>query len=1775
MDSATDIEELDELDGFEEIDDIEELEDFQEVKAAAPPPMPPRPPAPPAPPTAPPPPTPPDVTVRAAAPPPPKPPAPPPKPASSDSSDSADALDAQVAEAQGDDAVDDFVPPPPLEQRIEQPTVLEKTLEAIQEGNWEDRAAELLRELDAATDKKQIGAIAYDLGDFYERRIGDEARAVKAYGRALQADPSLRPNLWAIRRVFYRRKLWPNLIKLLDAEIRFARDDKERADLQLEKAQILEDKINDRDAAKEAYSAAAGLDPDAIAAHVGIERIALSDGDNAALSKAWRALATVVQHPSRKVAYLLDLSRLHAEEGDEGLGIAADAMREAAELGVDVAYITRERLRLAEMSNDPHALLEALDTQITDLLSQYGPSGLPDGEEAAAAGAGAPRDPSAPLDRATSLRLQMVALRRRQARVAMDQLADPDQAWQYLTQALTVAPGEPLVMADLADVAEKLGKFDALAQLCQGWESLEGDPTRSLSLSLRRADALLRSGEREQAQELLGSLNSAAPGYLPISALRERDALDQRDWQQLAKVYVTAAEAARLGTSFGPGSVANPDPAGAAAFYVSAGDIFVSFLADPDQARTAYGQALEAQAAYPPAVEALTTLYIQTGQLDEAIGLLSAQSKSAATADGAAAFRSQLLERLADLYNRVGKVEPLIETLTELLALHPDSRALRWRLEAALRRTERHAERAEVLERLAKSEDDPIKRAAVLLEAGRLCERVLDEKDRAATIYRDVLEAVPTDRYARAALIALLRSEEKWEELVAERKAEAEHVEDGPSVGRALREAAWVLREKLDRGADAADVYRELLDRTPDDRFALRGLSDALAAANDDDGLVEVMEREANAETEPAAQAAAFLRLGATLERLDRWADAVDAYSSANEAEPDKPRAAVAMYELAVRSGEPSAQVAALSALALHRPDAAVRGDLLEEIGWLSTLRLEDYDRAADAFRVAIAGSAPGTKRIGARLGSALVQARRQEMHELGDALSELAADVSHADAKTTLLLRSAAVSEVAGDRDQARKRLADALAAGPEHLGAIVAAAEHLPVDSGLDDGAMSSGEQDADGGPAIDAAMVYQRRAALSDDPIARQDWSLDAAEALERKGRLKEAGEVLATVLRSRPDDIRSLELLVRVCRRGGERKGLASASLALARIIGDPVGKLALLREAATIFDEELKQSEAAASVYQRIVNEEPGAREFDRLRAIYAEHEEVAGLVEIIGNRLNWLDQQETGPQRKVPLLLERAVLRNKVGDARGASRDLTALYQIDTRNAEALREQANVMLQLGEHKTAVQRLERYLEVELDPEKRGWAELTLSEVLAENMDDIAGAIQQVEHVVTQSPDDLEVRERLISLVMRAEDHHRAVREIRELKRLRKSSAERARDELRVAGVYRDQLKDKGKARQALERARQLDPLNIDAIKDLAGLADDSDAKKGVLRHAATDIRDKIDETPERGALYERLAVICQWHNMDHERFLALDALAALGSLSADQRKFVDTRRAGLDKFISVPKAAIAADDWRTCMAHPREGGFAAELWETIAEGAAKLTGVDSGRLGFSRADKTSLKAATRQYPMLANGIQCFGATNVELYISDAKKQYARVVSTAKPMMYISTDVAKAETAFTRFLLGRALAQVRTRTGTLAQLRDDEVMMLFAAAARVANVTPPPSSVAAITSADGAAVADRAKALNKQLGRRERKNMQLLTSRFSELSDPLAWRQAVIGTSARAGLLFGGDISVALDIMDVGRGGRSLKDDKAGLELLAWAVGDAHRTLRKQLSLVNKA
>src|SRR5436305_397378 len=68
----------------------------------------------------------------------------------------------------------------PVEASLDMPTVVDKAITALGDSGAEGRAEEMARRLEAKVLDDPTGAavLAYELGELYERRLADEARAV-------------------------------------------------------------------------------------------------------------------------------------------------------------------------------------------------------------------------------------------------------------------------------------------------------------------------------------------------------------------------------------------------------------------------------------------------------------------------------------------------------------------------------------------------------------------------------------------------------------------------------------------------------------------------------------------------------------------------------------------------------------------------------------------------------------------------------------------------------------------------------------------------------------------------------------------------------------------------------------------------------------------------------------------------------------------------------------------------------------------------------------------------------------------------------------------------------------------------------------------------------------------------------------------------------------------------------------------------------------------------------------------------------------------------------------------------------------------------------------------------------------------------------------------------------------------------------------------------------------------------------------------------------------
>jgi hypothetical protein len=1638
----------------------------------------------------------------------------------------------------------------PLEALLEHPTVVDKALAALGEAGGEQRAEQMTKELEAKvlTDPGGSAFLAYELGELYERRLADEARAVKAFGRAVNLDPSLRANLWAIRRVFYRRALWPNLAKLVDAEVAYARDDHERADLLLEKARVHAHRMNELDEARTALDEAARIAPQHQGVLLELERVVAKQNAAPALLDVWERLAEAVEQPARKLSYWLEVGRGAAAASE--LARAHEAFEKAAQLAVGTPAaerVARERLRIAEDNGVAEDISKAIDSLCEVLLAAFGPAGPATGE-----GATVGERPG----RATAIRHELVALRRRQAQLAR-QSDHRERAWELLQQASALAPGESIVLADLTELAEELGRYDDLAELVQSWQAVEADPSRAMALSIKRADALLRGGQGEQARALLASLEAAAPGFIILTSIAERDALSRGEPGELAKVYLAAAHAAQLGTHLGPGQAVQPEPKAAAALYVQAAELLAHEVGTPeaiDEARAALAKALEVAADDPAALEALTELDDATGNLTEALTRLRAAAERATSAD-----KRALLERTIRLARGHGALEQMIELERELIALAPEELSLRWRLESTLAQLGRDDERGDLLVQIAADETDATGRGTALLAAARLRERA-GNVEAATDLYRQVLALWTEDTFARESLIDLLRAQERWPELVAERRSEARALPDGPAARRALREAAWVLEIRQGDAAQAAQVYDEWLTRMPDDRAALEGAARCRAAFGDRNGVVTARAAIAENDASPDAQwlhAAALERAG----QLDEAAEAERVLMAREEESVAATTAALALGELSASRGDTVMRVEAAAALASRAGDTRLGAALAEDSGWMYALVLEDFDRAAQSFGAAIELEAT---RRGAILGLALVAAKRGDHAQLAQAYEQLASSVAMPDMAAALLLRSAAIAVAGGDLDLANARIAAASTAAPDDTSALLVIAETAPPP------VVADGDSFAAVDPLLARAEVLEMRGALADDPIASASWELDRAEALELAGRLREAGNVIASVLKTRPDDLRALSALRRMAKRAGDTATAAQAAYGLARVLGDRDAKLDLLREAAGVFDGPgmSHNTDYAVASYKRIVAIEPGAHEIDRLMELLRERADVRSLVNIVTDRLTWLEAEGRGGEEAVPLLLERATVLHGLGDQQAAMADLDALLEQSPNNTEALRFRGDLAINAGDVDTAIVMWRRYLGNETRPARRGDIELQLAQVLAENTGDLAGAIEQLERVVESNSDDHALRERLLGLCLRASDWDRAVRELRALARMRPTPQEKAREELRLGLMLRDRLNDRVGARLALDRARTLDPVNLDVVRELADILDPH-ARAQMLDATAASFRDNIAQTPKIGALYERLAQINAWQADADARWVSLVAVEALATPTVDQRQVLAQGRQIISSPKSGPKRVkLDAEDRATLRgAH---GGAFADLWRAIAPAVQVATGVDPGKLGFARGDKLALKKLGDKYAPLATALACFGIEDVELYISANRSGFSRALAGETPIFMLGADVAAASNPQQRFLIGRGVAKIAEGVTTLPDLRDGELAWTLIAALRACDAQVPPSLLANATGEDNA-IAERTKVLKKELPRKAKQVVQQIAPKLGDLSDVEAIRRTAIAIGHRAGLLWSGDLAVALSVLDVGKSGRALADSPFALDLVGWSVSAAHLRLRDKLGV----
>ncbi len=454
--------------------------------------------------------------------------------------------------------------------------------------------------------------------------------------------------------------------------------------------------------------------------------------------------------------------------------------------------------------------------------------------------------------------------------------------------------------------------------------------------------------------------------------------------------------------------------------------------------------------------------------------LLADEARAANEPAVAAAF----YEELADVQESLDQPLEVIAAMERVVELERDNADHHDRLAWLYRRADAWIKAAEAYERVAELSPDERGRAA-LRAAGKLY-RDHGKLDRAAAIYRAIVERRATDADAWRALDEILTELGRWREAARVRGERAARTKGGVEKAALLRSQARAL-EQAGEASAAAMLVAEAQDHAPDNVSGLVDYADVLARGGQPKEAADILATRIDDAVDRGAStddvAALRLRLFDILdEQLRDRARASMVMADLLAAAPEYLPALERLAARAARDADPRAHAAALLRYAAAMPEPLSRGFAVLEAA-RRYRELGDHRAAVAAFEDA----------------AELVDddAVRRELD----------------DARTALVVAKAADESRGGDPTSAERRLRGILASQRHNVEANLALVDLLEAVGKLDAAAEQLREAlgaAPDGTPGTRLAPLVHRfalvMAKLGDDDEAHQ--LLHEAHHLDRK-------------------------------------------------------------------------------------------------------------------------------------------------------------------------------------------------------------------------------------------------------------------------------------------------------------------------------------------------------------------------------------------------------------------------------------------------------------------------------------------------------------------------------------------------------------------------------------------------------------------------------------------------------------------------------------------------
>ncbi len=728
--------------------------------------------------------------------------------------------------------------------------VLEELIRQYAAADRHDAQVRILELLVGNIDAPQERiSILYQIGELHENRLYNEDEAIRWYEAALEIEPTFRPSLRGLSKLYARRKLWEPLIHMLHAEAEASDDSSRAAAAHTRMAEIFEVQLGDAEQAIDHHARALALQPGLATPFKALSRLYGTAGRFHELIELLERGIDEATEEDRRVAYLFRVADLYADYLHEPVQ-AAHTYRRILKIDPDHLGAIHALQRACEVAGRYKELVDALELEAGKTLDKQ----------------------------------RVVTLLGRAAELLDDKLEDREGALVRYRRALELDLKHAPSLAGLGRLYHRLGR----------WDDLYGVYDRELGITpAGRASVALLHTMGQLAEEKLGDDGRA------IECYRRAIGIDPKHGPSLhalatllqeRRAFAELVEVLELELK----SLSDVKSRALTAYRI--GRAYEEHLLEPVKAIAAYHKATEAIDDYRPALDGLAR--VRAAQ-EAWSGIVEDLAQEAATSKEPPLATAALLRAGEIFAEQLNQPERAIAAYERVLERDPINVPAMLALEPLYRQQALWKSLVELYLRQSKVLTDEGARVAALREVAHLYEnQAMGDADQLRTAYTAILQRLPSDPVALAALERLALAA-RDDQLLTRVDAQLASGDDDPALLGAYYTRLGETLERAQTMSSALKAYEMALAHDPDSLGAMYGLVRVATALDDPRALVAAKTRLATAERGGEAAANLLVETAKTrLQRLDDAEGATRDLEAALERWPDHVEAADMLYKI-------------------------------------------------------------------------------------------------------------------------------------------------------------------------------------------------------------------------------------------------------------------------------------------------------------------------------------------------------------------------------------------------------------------------------------------------------------------------------------------------------------------------------------------------------------------------------------------------------------------------------------------------------------------------------------------------------------------------------------------------------------------------------------------------------------------------------------------------------------------------------------------------------------